>query len=62
MMIVGLLASKVTLSPKLVKSLMRSIAEIAREEAKGSADLQLFRLSLMTLINLVQVLLCSYMQ
>ncbi|CAB4271187.1 unnamed protein product [Prunus armeniaca] len=55
MMIVGLLASKVTLSPKLVKSLMRSIAEIAREEAKESADLQLFRLSLMTLINLVQL-------
>ncbi|CAN6705484.1 unnamed protein product [Malus baccata var. baccata] len=55
MMIVGLLASKVTLSPKLVKSLIRSIAEIAREEAKESADLQLFRLSLMTLINLVQL-------
>ncbi|XP_068328989.1 uncharacterized protein At3g06530-like [Pyrus communis] len=55
LMIVGLLASKVTLSPKLVKSLIRSIAEIAREEAKESADLQLFRLSLMTLINLVQL-------
>ncbi|XP_048446393.1 LOW QUALITY PROTEIN: uncharacterized protein At3g06530-like [Pyrus x bretschneideri] len=55
MMIVGLLVSKVTLSPKLVKSLIRSIAEIAREETKELADFQLLRLSLMTLINLVQL-------
>ncbi|KAF5456237.1 hypothetical protein F2P56_025738 [Juglans regia] len=55
LMIVGLLANKVALSPKLVKSLIRSIAEIAREDAKESADLQWFRLSLMALINLVQM-------
>lgn len=54
-MIVGLLASKVALSPKLVNSLIRSIAEIARENAKESTDLQWLRLSLMALINLVQV-------
>lgn len=54
-MIVGLLASKVALSPKLVNSLIRSIAEIARENAKESTDLQWLWLSLMALINLVQV-------
>lgn len=54
-MIVGLLANKVALSPKLVKSLIRSIAEIAREDAKDLTDLQWLRLSLMALINLVQV-------
>lgn len=55
LMIVGLLASKVKLSPKLVKSLIRSIANIAQEDAKESTDLQWFRLSLMSLINVVQL-------
>ncbi|KAL5745887.1 hypothetical protein ACOSP7_027033 [Xanthoceras sorbifolium] len=55
LMIVALLANKVSLSPKLVKSLIRSIAEIAREDVKESTDLQWFRLSLMALINLVQL-------
>ncbi|GAV79488.1 LOW QUALITY PROTEIN: BP28CT domain-containing protein/U3snoRNP10 domain-containing protein [Cephalotus follicularis] len=55
LMIVGLLANKVSLSPKLVKSLIRSIAEIIREDAKESTGLQWFRLSLMALINLVQL-------
>lgn len=54
-MIVGLLANKVALSPKLVNSLIRSIAEIAREDAKDLTDLQWLRLSLMALSNLVQV-------
>lgn len=62
MMIVGMLASKVTISPGLVKGLILLIAKVAEEDAKESADLQLFRLSLMTLINLVQVLLCFSMQ
>ncbi|KAM7273255.1 hypothetical protein ACFE04_027919 [Oxalis oulophora] len=52
--IVGLLANKVELSPKLVNSLMRSISEMIREDAKETTDLQLFRLSLLTLIILVQ--------
>lgn len=56
MMIVGLLSSKVALSPKLVNTLIRSIAEIARDDAKESTDLQWLRLSLMTMINLIQVL------
>ncbi|XP_021285623.1 uncharacterized protein At3g06530 isoform X2 [Herrania umbratica] len=54
LMIVGLLANKVALSPKLVNSLIRSVAEVAREDVKESTDLQWFRLSLMALISLVQ--------
>lgn len=57
-MIVGLLASKASLAPKLVKTWIRSIAEIAQEDAKDLTDLQWFRLSLFTLISLVQVILC----
>lgn len=60
-MIIGLLGNKVALAPKLLNSLIRSIAEVAREEAKELTDLQWFRLSLIALINLVQVLLCFYM-
>ena len=55
-MIVGLLANRVSLSPKLVKSFIRSIAELAVEDERESTDLQWFRMLLMALINLVQVL------
>ncbi|WCJ36431.1 ARM repeat superfamily protein [Euphorbia peplus] len=55
LMIVGLLASKVALDPKLVKSLIRYICEMAREDAKEATDLQWFRLSVIALINLVQL-------
>ncbi|CAK7335892.1 unnamed protein product [Dovyalis caffra] len=55
LMIVGLLAYKVSLSPKLVKSLMRSIAEVVQEDAKEPTDPQWFRSSVMALINLVQL-------
>lgn len=54
-MIVSLLASKVALSHDLVKSLIRSVAAIAREDATEASDLQWFRLSILALINLVQV-------
>lgn len=54
-MVVGLLASKVALSSKLVKSLVRSLARAAREDAEASTDAHLVRLSVMALINLVQV-------
>lgn len=54
-MIVGLLANKVALAPKLVNSLIRTVAEVAREDGKESTDFQWFRLALMALINLVQV-------
>lgn len=55
LMIVTLLANKVALSHDLVKSLIRSIAAIAREDAKEATDLQWLRLSFMALISLVQL-------
>ncbi|KAL0547236.1 hypothetical protein IC582_017165 [Cucumis melo] len=54
LMIVGLLANKVILIPKLVKSLIRSVSEIAKEDSRESNDMQSVRLSLMALITLVQ--------
>ncbi|XP_022736221.1 uncharacterized protein At3g06530 isoform X4 [Durio zibethinus] len=54
LMIVGLLANKAALSPKLINSLIRTVADVAREDVKESTDLQWFRLSLMAIINLVQ--------
>lgn len=53
-MIIGLLVKKAALAPKLLNSLIRSVAEVACEEAKELTDLQWFRLSLIVLINLVQ--------
>lgn len=54
-MTISLLTSKAALSPKLVKSLLVAVAEIARGDAEGSKDVQWSRLSLMALINLIQV-------
>lgn len=54
LMIIGLLGNKTALAPKLLNSLIRSVAEVARGEAKELIDLHWFRLSLITLINLVQ--------
>ena len=58
LMIVCLLGHKTTLAPSLLNGWIRSVAGIARacEEAK---DLHWFRLSLIALINLVQVLCCD---
>ncbi|XP_057534172.1 uncharacterized protein At3g06530 [Amaranthus tricolor] len=55
LMIVGLLANRVSLSPKLVHSLVRSVAELAQADAQSSADLQWVQLSIMALINIVQL-------
>ncbi|KAM7494654.1 hypothetical protein LguiB_029263 [Lonicera macranthoides] len=55
LMIVGLLANKAALSPNLINSLIRSIAAVAQKDAKETLDLQLFRVSFMALINLVQL-------
>nr|XP_010318175.1 uncharacterized protein At3g06530 isoform X1 [Solanum lycopersicum] len=55
LMIVSMLADKVSLSPKVVKSLIRSLAEVARADARDSTDLQWCRMSLMTLVTLVQL-------
>ncbi|XP_059627802.1 uncharacterized protein At3g06530 [Cornus florida] len=55
LMIVGLLANKATLSSKLIKSFIQSIAEVARDDAKESTDLQCFHMVFMALVNLVQL-------
>ncbi|TKY57271.1 U3 small nucleolar RNA-associated protein 10 [Spatholobus suberectus] len=54
LMIIGLLGNKTALAPKLLNSLIRSVVEVAHGEAKELTDLHWFRLSLITLINLVQ--------
>ncbi|KAI3712588.1 hypothetical protein L1987_71147 [Smallanthus sonchifolius] len=54
LMIVGLLANRSTLSANLIKSLIRSIADVARDNAEHSTDLQLFRASFMALFSVVQ--------
>lgn len=56
LMIIGLLGNKTALAPKLLNSLIRLVAEVARQEATELTDLHWFRLSLITLISLVQVL------
>jgi len=58
LMIVCLLGHKTPLAPSILNGFLRSVAGIARacEEAQ---DLHLFRLSLIALINLVQVLCCD---
>lgn len=55
LMIVGLLASRVALSPKLVSNLVRSVAELARADTQASRDVQWVQLSMMALINIVQL-------
>jgi hypothetical protein len=58
LMIVSLLGNKAALAPKLLNRLINSVAEVAREGA-NELNLQWFRLSLLALINLVQVLCCD---
>nr|XP_043631361.1 uncharacterized protein At3g06530 isoform X2 [Erigeron canadensis] len=55
LMIIGLLANRSELHPDVCKSLMRPVAEVAREDAKHSTDLQLIRVSFMALVNIVQI-------
>ncbi|KAK4787741.1 hypothetical protein SAY86_011574 [Trapa natans] len=54
LMIVSLLASKAALSPKLVKGLVRSLAETAQDDVETSSDQYLTRLSVIALIHLTQ--------
>ncbi|KAI5410154.1 hypothetical protein KIW84_055581 [Lathyrus oleraceus] len=54
LMTVGLLGNKAALASKLLNILIRSVAEVAREEANELIDLHWFRLSLIALINLVR--------
>ncbi|XP_073126244.1 uncharacterized protein At3g06530 isoform X2 [Henckelia pumila] len=55
LMIVTLLVQKASLAPNVVKSLMRSVADIARVDAKETANFQWLRMSFMALINMVQL-------
>nr|GMD68865.1 uncharacterized protein At3g06530 isoform X1 [Ipomoea batatas] len=55
LMIVSLLAYKVALSPNAVRSLIRSLVDVACNDAKDSTDLRSFRMSFMALVNLVQL-------
>ncbi|XP_076945325.1 uncharacterized protein At3g06530-like [Bidens hawaiensis] len=54
LMIVGMLANRSALSSNLIKTLLRSIADVAREDAKHSTNLQLFRESFMALAIVIQ--------
>lgn len=54
-MVVTLLAHKVALAPDLARSLIRSVASVARKDATETTDLQWIRASFMALISLVQV-------
>lgn len=55
LMIVTLLANRVALAPDLVRSLIRSVAVVARKDATETTDLQWIRASFMALISLVQL-------
>ncbi|CAH9069155.1 unnamed protein product [Cuscuta epithymum] len=55
LMIVSLLADKVTLSPNVVKSLIRSLADVACSDARDSTGVQWLHLSFMALVSLVQL-------
>ncbi|XP_051122807.1 uncharacterized protein At3g06530 [Andrographis paniculata] len=54
LMIVSLLAQKATLARNVVKTLLHSVADVAREESKERGDLQWLRMSMMTIITIVQ--------
>lgn len=54
LMIVSLLAQKAALAPNVVKSLLHSVADMSRADAKGG-DLRWLRMSVMTIISIVQV-------
>ncbi|KAL3837868.1 hypothetical protein ACJIZ3_022459 [Penstemon smallii] len=55
LMIVSLLAEKADLAPNVVKSFMHSVSDIARTDAKETADFQWLHMSFMALINIVQL-------
>lgn len=55
-MIIGFMASKVSMSQKLIIPVMRSIAGLALEYSKDSSDVQWCRMYLMALINIIQVM------
>ena len=58
-MIVGLLAQKVALAREPRRALIRLVVVVAEDCAKQANDLQWVRMSLMALINIIQVQLNS---
>lgn len=56
MMIVGFLASRATLASKLIQDLIVFIVRAAQQDAQECGDLPWLRLSVMTIISLVQVI------
>lgn len=58
-MIVGLLATRAALAPKLINSLIIFVAKSAQQDAQNSASLPGLRLSLMAIVNIIQVV-CTY--
>lgn len=56
-MIVSLLAQKAPLAPNIIGSLLHLVADMARTDAREGSDLRWLRMSVMTIISLVQVLL-----
>ncbi|KAF9617505.1 hypothetical protein IFM89_036709 [Coptis chinensis] len=54
LMMISVLSNRVALSHKVVKQLIESIARVARQDAKESADLPWVRILLMAVVSLVQ--------
>jgi hypothetical protein len=55
LMIVGVLATRATLAPKLVQDLILFVARSAQHDALESIDLPWLRVTVMAIISLVQV-------
>ncbi|OAY62746.1 Uncharacterized protein ACMD2_12652 [Ananas comosus] len=54
LMVVGLLASRATLAPKLMQNLIFFVARLAQHDASESVDLPWLRVMIMAMISLVQ--------
>ena len=60
-MIVGVLATRASLAPKLVQNLIFFVARTARHDAFESVDLPWLRVAVMAIISLVQVWAFNYL-
>jgi U3 small nucleolar RNA-associated protein 10 len=55
LMIIGVLATRETLAPKLVQNLIFFVARAAQHDALDTIDLPWLRVTVMAIISLVQV-------
>lgn len=55
LMVVGLLATRATLAPKLAQNLILFVARVAQQDSKQSPDLSWLRVVVMAMVSLVQV-------